>query len=109
MWYKQAESLMNMQKITNPAFHLVLVQCVLPDALQEWVAHKLEANILASEAYSQLKAELTWMHKKTSLDQLAKGHGAARGNGAAQARGPRTVVPMDVLFPAPLVDPAPVG
>jgi hypothetical protein len=34
MWYKQAEALMDMRKITNPAFRLVLVQCALPDALQ---------------------------------------------------------------------------
>jgi len=52
MWYKQAESLMDMRKITNPAFRLVLVQCALPDALQESVAHILEADIPATEAYS---------------------------------------------------------
>ena len=52
MWYKQAESLMDMRNITNPAFRLVLVQCALSDALQESVAHILEADIPASEAYS---------------------------------------------------------
>jgi hypothetical protein len=72
MWYKKAESLMDMQKITNPAFRLVLVQCALPDALQESVALILEADTLASEAYSQLKAKLTCMHVKTSWDRLAK-------------------------------------
>ena len=70
MWYKQA--LMDMRKITNPAFRLVLVQCALPDALQESVIHILEADILASEAYSQLKAELSRMHVKTSWDRLAE-------------------------------------
>ena len=50
---------MDMRKITNPAFRLVLVQCALPDALQETVAHILEADIPGSAAYSQLKAELT--------------------------------------------------
>ena len=59
MWYKQVESLMDMQKISNPAFRLVLMQCALPDALQETVAHILEADIPASAAYAQLKAELT--------------------------------------------------
>jgi len=72
MWYKQAESLMDMRKITNPAFRLVLVQCALPDALQESVAHILEADTPASEAYSLLKAELTRMHVKTSWDRLAE-------------------------------------
>jgi len=72
MWYKQAESLMDMQKITNPAFRLVLVQCALPDALQENVAHNLKANITASAAYAQLKAELTQMHEKTSWDRLTE-------------------------------------
>jgi len=72
MWYKQAESLMDMRKITNPAFRLVLVQCALPDALQESVAHILEADIPASEAYSQLKAELSRMHVNTSWDRLAE-------------------------------------
>ena len=48
MWYKQVESLMDMQKITNPALRLVLVQCALPNALQESVAHILEADILAN-------------------------------------------------------------
>ena len=52
MWYKQAKSLMDTRKITNPAFCLVLVQCALPDALQESVAPILEADIPASEAYS---------------------------------------------------------
>ena len=65
MWYKQAESLMDMRKMTNPAFRLVLVQCTLPDALQETVAHILEADIPASAAYAQLKVELTQMHEKT--------------------------------------------
>ena len=72
IWYKPAESLMDMRKITNPAFRLVLVQCALPDALQETVAHILEADIPASTAYAQLKAELTRMHEKTSWDWLAK-------------------------------------
>ena len=72
MWYKQAESLMDMRNNTNPAFRLVLVQCTLSDALQESVAHIFEANIPASEAYSQLKAELTWMHGKNSWDRLAE-------------------------------------
>jgi len=72
MWYKQAEALMDMRKITNPAFRLVLVQCALPDALQETVAHILEADEPASTAYSQLKAELTRMHEKTSWDRLAE-------------------------------------
>jgi len=72
MWYKQAEALMDMRKITNPAFRLVLVQCALPDALQETVAHILEADVPASTAYSQLKAELTRMHEKTSWDRLAE-------------------------------------
>ena len=71
MWYRQAESLMDMRKITNPAFCLVLVQCALPDALQETVSHILEADIPASAAYSQLKAELTRMHEKTTWDWLA--------------------------------------
>jgi len=48
------------------------VQCVLPDVLQETVAHILEADKPASAAYSQLKAELTRMHKKTSWDRLAE-------------------------------------
>ena len=64
------ESLWDMRNITNPAFRLVLVQCALSDTLQESEAHILEADILASEAYSQLRAELTRMHKKTSWDQL---------------------------------------
>ena len=72
MWYKQAESLMDMRNITNPAFYLVLVQCTLSDALQESVAHIFEADLPASEAYSQLKAELTRMHKQTSWDRLAE-------------------------------------
>jgi len=72
MWYKQAEALMDMRKITNPAFRLVLVQCALPDALQETVAHILEADAPASTAYAQLKAELTRMHEKTSWDRLAE-------------------------------------
>jgi len=72
MWYKQAEALMDMRKITNPAFRLVLVQCALPDALQETVAHILEAEAPASTAYSQLKAELTRMHEKTSWDRPAE-------------------------------------
>jgi len=74
MWYKykQAESLMDMRKITNPAFRLVLVQCTLPDALQETVAHILEADIPASAAYAQLKAELTRLHEKTSWDRPAE-------------------------------------
>jgi len=58
--------------ITNPAFRLVLVQCALSNALQESVAHIFEANLPASEAYSQLKAELTQMHEKTSWDRLAE-------------------------------------
>ena len=66
MWYKQAESLMDMPNITNPAFCLLLVQCALSDALQESVAHIFEADIPASEPYSQLRAELTQMHEKTS-------------------------------------------
>ena len=61
-----------MRKKTNPAFRLVLVQCVLPNALQETVAHILEANIPASTAYAQLKAELTRMHEKISWDRLAE-------------------------------------
>jgi hypothetical protein len=61
MWYKQAESFMDMRKITNPTFRLVLVRCALPNTLQESVAH-----IPASAAYTQLKAELTRMHKKTA-------------------------------------------
>jgi len=72
MWYKQAEALMDMQKISNPAFRLVLVQCALPDALQETVAHILEVDVPASTAYSQLKAELTRMHEQTSWDRLAE-------------------------------------
>ena len=72
MWYRQAESLMDMRKINNPTFRLVLVQCTLPKALQESVAHILEADIPASEAYTQLKAELTRMHEKTAWDQLAE-------------------------------------
>jgi hypothetical protein len=72
MWYKQAEALMDMRNITNPAFRLVLVQCALPDALQETVAHILEADTPANTAYSQLKAELTRMHEKTSWDRLAE-------------------------------------
>jgi len=72
MWYRQAESLMDMRKITNPTFRLVLVQCALPDVLQESVAHILEADIPASEAYTQLNAELTRMHQKTAWDRLAK-------------------------------------
>jgi len=72
MWYKQAEAQMDMRKITNPAFRLVLVQFALPDALQETVAHILEADAPASTAYSQLKAELTRMHEKTSWDRLAE-------------------------------------
>jgi hypothetical protein len=72
MWYKQAKALMDMREITNPAFRLVLVQCALPDALQETFAHILEAGAPASMAYSQLKAELTRMHEKTSWDHLAE-------------------------------------
>jgi hypothetical protein len=72
MWYKQAESLMDIRKITNPALRLVLVQCALPDAMQETVAHILEADIPASTAYSQLKAQLTRMHEKTAWDRLAE-------------------------------------
>ena len=72
MWFKQVESLMDMREITNPAFRLVLVQCALPDALQETFAHILEAGAPASMAYSQLKAELTRMHEKTSWDHLAE-------------------------------------
>ena len=72
MWYEQAESLMEMRNITNPAFCLVLVQCALSDALQELVAHIPEADIPASEAYSQVRAELTWMHEKMSWDRLAE-------------------------------------
>jgi len=72
MWYKQAESLMDMRNITNPAFYLVLVQCTLSDALQESVAHIFKADLPASEAYSQLKAKLTRMHEKTSWDCLAE-------------------------------------
>ena len=72
MWYKQAEALMDMRSITNPAFRLVLVQCALPDALQETVAHILEADAPASSAYAQLKAELTRMHEKTSWCRLAE-------------------------------------
>jgi len=63
---------MDMQKITNPTFPLVLVQWALPDALQETVAHILEADIPASAAYSQLKAKLTRMHEKTAWDRLAE-------------------------------------
>ena len=72
MWYRQAEALMDMRKITNPAFRLVLVQCALPDALQDSVAHILEADIPASMAYSQLKSKLTRMHEKTAWDRLAE-------------------------------------
>jgi hypothetical protein len=72
MWYKQAKALMDMRKITNPAFRLVLVQCALPDALHETVGHILEADAPASTAYSQLKAELTRMHEKTSWDRHAE-------------------------------------
>ena len=57
---------MDMRNITNPAFCLVLVQCALSNALQESVAYIFEANIPASEAYSQLRAELTRMHEKMS-------------------------------------------
>ena len=72
MWYKQAKALMDMRKITNPAFRLVLVQCALPDALHETVGHILEADAPASTAYSQLKAELTRMHEKTSWGRLVE-------------------------------------
>ena len=40
MCYKQAESLMDMRNITNPAFRLVLVQSALSDGLQESVANR---------------------------------------------------------------------
>ncbi len=65
VWYKQAETLMDMRRIINPAFRLVLVQCALPDSLQESVAHILRADAPASSTYEQLKAELTRMHEKT--------------------------------------------
>ena len=63
---------MDMRNITNPTFCLVFVQCTLSQDLKESVAHILEADIPASEAYSQLKAKLTRMHEKTSWDRLAE-------------------------------------
>jgi len=72
VWYKQAETLMDMRRIINPAFRLVLVQCALPDALQESVAHILKADAPASSTYAQLKAELTRMHEKTEWSRLAE-------------------------------------
>jgi hypothetical protein len=72
MWYKQAEGLMDLRNITNPAFRLVLVQCALSDAQPETVAHIFESDMPASQAYAELKAELTRMHEKSSWDRLAE-------------------------------------
>ncbi len=71
MWYKQAEALMDMRKITNPAFRLVLVQCALPDALQESVAHILTADAPASATYDQLSSvNSTCIYKMESFAVL---------------------------------------
>ena len=61
---------MDLCNITNPSYRLVLVQCSLSEAQQEAVAHILESDMPASEAYSQLRAELTHLHQKSSWDQL---------------------------------------
>jgi len=53
---------------------LVLVQCALSDAQQETVAHILESDMPASQAYVELKAELTRMHVKSSWDRMAELH-----------------------------------
>ena len=63
-----------MRYITNPTFRLVLVQCALSDAQQETVAHIFESDMPASQAYDELKAELTRMHVKSSWDRMAELH-----------------------------------
>jgi hypothetical protein len=72
MWFKQAEALMDMQNFTNPRFCLLLAQCALSEAQQEAVVHVLEKDLPASEAYTQLRAELTCMHQKSSWDRLGE-------------------------------------
>ena len=63
---------MDLRNITYPTFQRVLVHCALSMVQHKAVAHILESNSPASEAYPQLKAELTRMHQKSSWDQLGE-------------------------------------
>ena len=44
MWFKQAEGLMDLHNITNPSYHLVLVQLALSVVQQEAVAPSWRAT-----------------------------------------------------------------